>query len=77
MARRSGCSRAIFTSRDKISPSIHADTCLCGRLNAELIAGGGKLKVPCLRVGNEDGQTQWIYESGEIIGYLENSFVVG
>jgi glutaredoxin len=40
----------------------------------ELLAGGGDLKVPCLKVDDEDGQTQWIYESGEIINYLENRF---
>ena len=32
----------------------------------ELLAGGGDLKVPCLRV-----EEQWIYESDEIMGYLE------
>ena len=35
----------------------------------ELLAGGGDLKVPCLRVGD-----RWIYESGETIWYLENRF---
>ncbi|CAA0099173.1 Uncharacterised protein [Halioglobus japonicus] len=38
----------------------------------ELLAGGGDLKVPCLRV-----EDRWIYESGEIIGYLEGWFAVG
>ena len=34
----------------------------------ELINGGGKLKVPCLRI--EDSETQWLYESDAIIAYL-------
>lgn len=39
----------------------------------ELLAGGGKVKVPCLRI-EENGQVQWMYESSEIIRYLEQRF---
>ena len=39
----------------------------------ELLAGGGKVKVPCLRI-EENGQVQWVYESTEIIRYLEQRF---
>ena len=49
----------------------------CDIARAELVAGGGSLKVPCLKVKSEDGQAQWIYESREIIGYLEGRFVAG
>jgi len=31
--------------------------------------GGGHVKVPCLRI-DKDNETQWMYESGEIIDYL-------
>lgn len=41
---------------------------------AELLAGGGQLKVPCLQIKDGDGQVQWMYESGEIIEYLESRF---
>ena len=37
----------------------------------ELIEGGGKLKVPCLRVEGKEGDVCWIYESSAIITYLE------
>ena len=40
----------------------------------ELLVGGGNLKVPCLRIDDDQGQVQWMYESGEIIGYLEGRF---
>ena len=40
----------------------------------ELLSGGGDLKVPCLRIEDGDGEVQWMYESGEIIGYLEGRF---
>jgi glutaredoxin len=43
----------------------------------ELLAGGGDLKVPCLRVEDGLGQVEWIYESKDIIGYLEGRFVAG
>jgi glutaredoxin len=43
----------------------------------ELLAGGGDLKVPCLRIGDGESGYRWMYESGEIIGYLEGRFVVG
>jgi glutaredoxin len=41
----------------------------------ELLAGGGDLKVPCLRVEGDRGQVEWVCESKEIIGYLEGRFV--
>ncbi|CAA0105502.1 Uncharacterised protein [Halioglobus japonicus] len=40
----------------------------------ELLSGGGNLKVPCLKIEDGDGEAQWMYESGEIVGYLENRF---
>ncbi len=40
----------------------------------ELQAGGGKLKVPCLRIEDVQGQAEWMYESSDIISYLERRF---
>jgi len=40
---------------------------------ADLLAGGGRIKVPCLRIG-EGGETRWIYESEDIIAYLDDRF---
>lgn len=40
---------------------------------AALQAGGGKVKVPCLRIEEADG-TRWMYESNDIIAYLEKRF---
>ena len=42
----------------------------CGK---ELIEGGGKLKTPCLRI-TENGETRWMYESSDIIDFLESKF---
>lgn len=38
-----------------------------------LLEGGGRVKVPCLRI-EEDGKTTWMYESGDIIAYLDQRF---
>ena len=37
---------------------------------AELLEGGGRVKVPCLKIV-ENGSTQWLYESKAIVEYLE------
>ncbi|MGO4402298.1 glutaredoxin family protein [Achromobacter sp. PAB15] len=39
----------------------------------QLLTGGGKVKVPCLRIEDADG-TRWMYESNEIIAYLDKRF---
>lgn len=35
--------------------------------------GGGRVKVPCLRI-EKDGETQWLYESSDIVAYIEKEF---
>ena len=40
----------------------------------ELLQGGGALKVPCLRIEDEQGQVSWMYESSDIITYLDARF---
>lgn len=37
----------------------------------QLVAGAGKLKVPCLRT-EENNEVRWIFDSSDIIDYLEN-----
>lgn len=44
---------------------------------SELLAGGGLLKVPCLKIEDKQGNARWMYESKEIIGYLEDQLVAG
>jgi len=40
---------------------------------AELEAGGGRIQVPCLRL-QQSGSDVWMYESSDIIEYLESQF---
>ena len=39
-----------------------------------LLQGGGKVQTPCLRITGDDGQVQWLYESGDIIQFLQKRF---
>ena len=41
---------------------------------AELIDQGGRYQVPCLRIDKDDESTEWIYESNNIIRYLDQRF---
>lgn len=40
-----------------------------------LLQGGGQAKVPCLKMTDAAGKTQWLYDSQKIIAYLQGRFV--
>ena len=40
------------------------------KYRSELMIGGGKTQVPCLRIEGENGKVSWMYESADIIKYL-------
>ncbi len=44
-----------------------------GKHRQDLEQQGGQIKVPCLRI-DENGSSQWLYESNEIIAYLNKRF---
>lgn len=44
------------------------------RARQELLDGGGALKVPCLRIRDTGEEEQWLYESSDIVRYLEQRF---
>ncbi len=41
---------------------------------ADLLQGGGKLQTPCLRIEDDQGNVQWMYESKDIIKYLHDRY---
>ena len=41
---------------------------------AALLQGGGQIKTPCLKITDAQGNSQWMYESDEIIRYLRQCF---
>ena len=40
----------------------------------QLLAGGGKVKVPCLKITDDQGKETWMYESTDIVHYLHQHF---
>lgn len=45
-----------------------------GTNREDLVRGGGQAKVPCLKITDQAGNSQWMYESGEIVAYLRGRF---
>lgn len=40
----------------------------------ELLEQGGKIKVPCLRIEEAEGEVSWLYDSNAIVEYLQGRF---
>jgi hypothetical protein len=40
----------------------------------ELLQGSGASKVPCLKITDSQGQTQWLQDSTAIVAYLQWRF---
>ena len=49
------------------------DTLLDPGARRELVEGGGRGTVPCLRI-ERDGEMRWMYESRDIIDYLRRYY---
>jgi len=43
----------------------------------QLLQCGGQAKVPCLRITDHAGDSQWLYDSEKITAYLRGRFVQG
>ena len=50
------------------------DAQTAGKFRKELEISGGKIKVPCLKLEGA-GEATWIYESNDIIKYLDERFL--
>lgn len=44
------------------------------RHRESLAAGGGRVKVPCLLMREDNGQERWLYESDDIKSWLQQQF---
>lgn len=40
----------------------------------DLVAGGGRSTVPCLRIKDDHGKETWMYESLDILALLQKHF---
>ena len=58
-----------FLDRSGIEIPMH-DTMRDMAAFRELLVGGGRTTVPCLKMTNTNGETTWLYESNDIIEYL-------
>ena len=69
------CPFCIKTRRNmkRLNLPIETRNAQSGQYRAELLAGGGEVKVPCLRI-KEQGKSTWMYESSDIIQYLDERF---
>lgn len=45
-----------------------------GRDRQALLQGGGQTKVPCLKITDDGGNSQWLYDSEKIVAYLRGRF---
>ena len=50
--------------------NIHQDA----GFKKELIAGGGKKTVPCLRIDSDHKSPIWMYESMDIVAFLQKTY---
>ena len=55
-------------------PIEHRDAQHNAAHRAELLQGGGAVKVPCLKITDANGQSQWLYDSAAIVAYLRSRF---
>ena len=55
-------------------PILRLDAQVPGQARDELGRLGGKIKPPCLRITDEAGASQWLYDSEKIISYLRGRF---
>ncbi len=70
------CSRSVKVRRHLKYLNIPVTIKSLNRCNAyqkELLHGGGRAQVPCLRIEGKDG-TRWIYDIAEIMAYLNRKF---
>ena len=54
-------------------PIVVKDLKRCHIYQKELLSGGGRAQLPCLRIEKTTG-TEWLYESEDIIRYLDRRF---
>lgn len=59
--------------RSSLNISTH-DAKRSDKARDELMQGGGLLKVPCLKIEDDNGEVRWMYESSDIISYLDQRF---
>lgn len=73
------CPFCIKVKREMKRLSLNIESCDANKnmdCREDLMVGGGKLQVPCLKITDEQGKQTWLYESDDIIAYLKKQFAV-
>ncbi len=68
------CPFCVKVRRDMKRKGLNIQLCNINEKNdyrTELQQEGGKHKVPCLKIVADNGQLEWLYESNDIITYLQ------
>jgi len=68
------CPFCVKVRRDIKRNGLNIELCNINGKNdyrEELVREGGKQKVPCLKIAGDNGQFEWLYESNDIISYLQ------
>ena len=68
------CVKVMRAARRLNLPLEMRDASRAGEHRQALLEQGGRLKAPCLRIDSGDGRSQWMYESADIIAYLQRQF---
>ena len=69
------CIKARRSIRRLNLPMEYRNAQVPGPVRDDLQQQGGRIKVPCLRIEDE-GEDRWLYESDDIIAYLNRRFAV-
>lgn len=64
------CQKVLISLSDKSELDLELRNTSDRQHHTDLINGGGKTQVPCLRIDDGSGNVQWMYESDDIIRYL-------
>ena len=68
------CKRVINVIQSQKVPVAYKDLDVHDKLKKELMAGGGKVQVPCLLISDKGKSDQWLYESQDIIHFLKQYY---
>lgn len=64
------CQKVLMFLRGKEDLNIELRSTSEAQYSKELMQGGGKTQVPCLRIETVDEGVTWMYESDDIIQYV-------
>lgn len=68
------CIKVVRAMRRLNLPMELRDSSRDAQHRQDLLEQGGRVKAPCLRIEKADGSSEWMYESKDIIAYLNRQF---